>query len=89
MESKSRPDLEFTALGPAQKQLEQIARDAWLLAVGIERGKIESGLIRWAIPPRAALWIANHWPKRNLSRRAHRRAFKTLLAASRYPRFRL
>jgi len=86
MESKKRVDLEFTALGPAQKQLEKIARDAWLLAVGIERGKIESGLVRWAIPPRAALWIANHWPKKSLGRRARRRAMKAILKG---PSFRL
>ena len=86
MESRKRIDLEFTALGPAQMQLEKIARDAWLLAVGIERGKIESGLIRWGIPPRAALWIANHWPKKWLSRRARRRAFRAILKS---PPFRL
>lgn len=83
---KKNLDLQFTALGPAQVKLEQIARDAWLLALGIERGKIESGLIRWAVPPKAALWIANHWPKKSLGRRARRRAMRAILKS---PTFRL
>lgn len=86
MGDKHRLDLMFTALGPAQEQLERIARDAWLLAIGIERGKTESGLIRWMVPPRAALWIANNLPKKWLSRRARRRAFRAILKS---PRFRL